>query len=493
MAFGLSPKHVEELPLDNLSKEEFLVFSLEAAKELGWNIGYTNETGFVAYTKFSMSSWSEEIKVKIENGIASLKSQCSGNQMVDWGKNKKNIESLVVKINDLKKSFTAEELAKKYDELKPGLVSEDEDSLSQAPLTTKEKMTGVMAIFKPTEGYFVTPILIIINIVIFILMVISGANAFLPDNESLIKWGANFRPVTLDGEWWRLIASCFLHIGVLHLVMNMYALLYIGLLLEPHLGKTRFISAYLLTGVTASMTSLWWHDLTISAGASGAIFGMYGVFLAMLTTNLIEKAARQTLLTSIAIFVGYNLLNGMKGGVDNAAHIGGLISGLVIGYAYYPGLKKPDATTLKFQTIGALTILVPSTSFIVFKKIPNDIGNYDKKIQEFVSMEEKALEFYNMPEGTSKEKLLSEIKDTGIYYWKENIKLLSDLEKTNLPEAIHDRNKMLLTYCDLRIKSYNFVYQAIEQETDKYKDSIEFYNKQIESIIAGLQTTPQEQ
>ena len=220
---------------------------------------------------------------------------------------------------------------------------------------------------------------------------------------------------------------------------------------------------------------------------------MYGVFLAMLTTNLIEKAARQTLLTSIAIFVGYNLLSGMKGGVDNAAHIGGLISGLVIGYAYYPSLKKPDAATLKFQTTGALAILILSTSFIVFKKIPNDIGNYDKKIQEFVSMEEKALEFYNMPEGTPKKKLLSEIKDTGIYYWKENIKLLSDLEKTNLPEAIHDRNKMLLTYCDLRIRSYNFVYQAIEQETDKYKDSIEFYNRQIESIIADLQTTPQEQ
>jgi len=103
--------------------------------------------------------------------------------------------------------------------------------------------------------------------------------------------------------------------------MNMYALLYISLLLEPHLGRTRFLTVYLLTGLTASLASLWWHNLTISAGASGAIFGMYGVFLSMHTTNLIEKSARKALLTSIAVFVGYNILNGLKpnSGIDNAA------------------------------------------------------------------------------------------------------------------------------------------------------------------------------
>ena len=127
--------------------------------------------------------------------------------------------------------------------------------------------------------------------------------------------------------------------------------LYIGLLLEPRLGTIRFLGAYILTGIAASITSLWWHDLTISAGASGAIFGMYGVFLAMLTTNLIEKSARKALLTSIGVFVFYNLVNGMKGGIDNAAHIGGLVSGLLTGYAFYPSLKRPEAINLKFSLI----------------------------------------------------------------------------------------------------------------------------------------------
>lgn len=486
MAFGFSPKYTQDINLDNLSPEQFLVLALEAAKNLGWNIGRTYKTGFVAYTKFSMSSWSEEINVKIENGTATLKSECTGSQMADWGKNKKNIVALVAAIDEQKSTITPEEMVQKYEEIKPVFIPKEEETLSQPLPETKEKITDFLAIFKPVKGYFVTPILLNINIVIFILMAVSGTNILLPDNESLIKWGANFRPLTLEGEWWRLIANCFLHIGILHLAMNMYALLYIGLLLEPFLGKTRFITAYLLTGLTASITSLWWHDLTISAGASGAIFGMYGVFLAMLTTNLIEKSARQALLTSIGVFVGYNLLNGMKGGIDNAAHIGGLISGLFIGYAFIPSLKKNDNSNLKYATTGILTVLILTISFIIYKKIPNDIGEYDRRIKEFVSMEEKALSVFSLPENTPKEKTLSEIKGKGLYYWNESIKLLNNLERLKLPDAIHNRNKKLLTYCDLRLKSYNLIYKAVEQDTDMYKDSLEYYNIQIKTVIDGL-------
>ncbi|MCH5686962.1 rhomboid family intramembrane serine protease [Niabella sp. W65] len=144
-------------------------------------------------------------------------------------------------------------------------------------------------------------------------MVANGVHFLNPEGETLVRWGANFKPATLDGQWWRLLTNCFIHIGILHLLLNMYALMYIGSLLEPYLGKARFLTSYLLTGIAASITSLWWHDLTISAGASGAIFGMYGLFLAMLTTDLIEKEARKPLLTSIGIFVGYNLLYGLKG------------------------------------------------------------------------------------------------------------------------------------------------------------------------------------
>lgn len=488
MAFGISPKHTQVFPLNEQSASEFLVIALEAAKKLNWNISFTSESGFIAFTKFSMSSWSEEVKVKIEDGYCTIKSECTGNQVADWGKNKKNVINFISTTEELKNTFTSEELAEKYNALQPNFVAKEEDILNRAPATTKEKITSFFALFIPTEGYFITPILINLNIIIFIIMTISGVDLFLPENESLIKWGANFKPVTLEGEPWRLFTNYFLHIGIFHLLMNMYALLYIGLLLEPHLGKARFLSVYLLTGLFASVASLWWYDLTISAGASGAIFGLYGVFLALLTTQLIEKSARQALLASIAVFVGYNILYGLKpnSGIDNAAHIGGLVSGLILGFALIKSLNFPEEKNLKYGTIGVMSIVILSTAFIVYKKSPNDIATYDTKIKEFVAMESMALEVYNLPKGTAKEELLYGIQERGIYYWNENINLIDSFQKLNLPDQIISRNQLLKEYCALRIKCYELLYKAVSEDTDQYQEQITDYNKQIESKISEL-------
>lgn len=488
MAFGFSPKHVQDYQLENLDKEHFLVFVIEAAFKLDWNVSFVSETGFIAYTKFSWSSWSEEVTVKIDNGVANIKSECTGSQLMDWGKNKKNVEALLSKLEEVKGSLTQEEIETKLTDLRQGYAAQDDDILSKPPSTIKEKITDFFSVFKPTEGYFVSPILININLIVFILMLISGVHILLPDNQDLLNWGANFRPMTLEGQWWRLFTACFLHIGILHLLLNMYALLYIGLLLEPYLGKTRFLAAYLISGIAASMTSLWWHDLTISAGASGAIFGMYGVFLALLTTNLLDKSVKKALLTSIAVFVGYNILNGLKpnSGIDNAAHIGGLISGLIIGYAFVPSLKQFENKTIKFSTISVLTIALLISSFTVYNALPNDIGKYDEKMKEFVSMESMALEVYNLPEGTPNERILSEIKDRGLYYWNENIKLIDSFKDLDLPFPIRARNSKLKEYCELRVKSYELIYKAIDEGTDKYQNQIDEYNQKIELIITEL-------
>jgi rhomboid protease GluP len=488
MAFGFSPKHIQDFQLDNLDKEHFLVLAIEAAFNLDWNVSFVSETGFIAYTKFSWSSWSEEVTVKIDNTVVNIKSECTGSQVMDWGKNKKNVETLLSKIKEVKKVFTQEEIESKLVELRKGYASKEDDVLNKPPSTTKEKITDFFSIFKPTEGYFISPILININILIFIMMLISGVHILMPENQDLLNWGANFRPMTLEGQWWRLFSACFLHIGILHLLLNMYGLLYIGLLLEPYLGKTRFLAAYLISGIAASMTSLWWHDLTISAGASGAIFGMYGVFLALLTTNLLDKSVKKALLTSIAVFVGYNILSGLKpnSGIDNAAHIGGLFSGLIIGYAFVPSLKKFENKTIKFSTIGVMTIILLISSFFVYTTLPNDIVKYDEKMKAFVSMESMALEVYNLPEGTPNEKILSEIKDRGIYYWNENIKLIDSFKNLELPLPIRARNRKLKEYCELRIKNYELIYKTIDEDTNKYEQEINEYNQQIEKIISEL-------
>ena len=139
-----------------------------------------------------------------------------------------------------------------------------------------------------------------------------------------------------------MVTYMFLHAGFLHILFNMFALVYIGQLLEPLQGKFRFAVSYVLSGVFAGLLSMLMHPYSVGVGASGAIFGMYGVFLAMLTTNFISRTARNTMMRSILFFVIFNLFMGMQGNVDNAAHIGGLVSGIIIGYVYFPGIRRKE-------------------------------------------------------------------------------------------------------------------------------------------------------
>ncbi len=486
MAFGFPPKHIEDFEIPELSNKQAYIKAIEAAKKIGWNIGSHFTEGFIAYTKFSMSSWSEEVIVKIEEGNINLKSECTGSQLLDWGKNKKNTHNFISTFNSQTERVSSEEAEQRFSELQAEFAVE-ENAMSKPPLSKKEKISEFFSFFIPTKGYFISPILLNINIIIFIIMAITGVNIMLPDNESLLLWGANFRPATLDGEWWRLLSSCFLHIGIFHLLMNMYALLYIGMLLEPYLGKSRFLSAYLITGIAGSAASLYWNELTISAGASGAIFGMYGVFLAMLTTNLIEKSARKALLTSIAVFVGYNLLNGLQGGIDNAAHIGGLVSGLIIGYSFYPSLKKPNVGKLKFGTIGLLTLLIlASAYFVLSTTTPSDISEYNIEMEKFALLEEEALGLYKMPEFSTDQEYLDEIQDIGIPNWKSSLQILNEIDEFQLPDEFHQRNLKLKEYCSTRIQSYELVFKSISEGTDIYNTEIEEANAKIESIINEL-------
>ncbi len=350
--------------------------------------------------------------------------------------------------------------------------------------SAKEKMDNFFGMFVPKEGYFITPIIVIINVVIFILMAITGVGVFEPDTQSLIDWGANYKPETLDGEWWRLLTCCFLHIGVIHLLLNMYALISIGILLEPLMKKTNFLIAYLLTGVAASTTSLWWHANTVSAGASGAIFGMYGVFLAMLTTNLIEKEERQEQLKSILVFVGYNLVYGLKGGVDNAAHIGGLLSGFAIGYGFYFILKNPEAVDIKKRVIAACTSAVLIFAVAVCLTAKNDIGIFTTKMDEFAQKEIAALKLYDL-KNAGKEKLLSTITE-GVKLWKENITLLTGTIDLDIPEEFKARNALLIDYCKQRIISYELNYKAINENKNDYDLEIEESERKIEALVKQI-------
>ncbi|MEO7121230.1 MAG: rhomboid family intramembrane serine protease [Ginsengibacter sp.] len=486
MAFGLTPKHTEQIFLDGFTSQEYLALFLDTAETLGWDTRYKSQSGFIAVAGSGRFSARFKVTAIIEDTLATITSESTGSEMFDMNRNKKNIESFLKAMDTLKQTSTHSSLLQQYATRLPELVPPEMDSLSQPPPTGGQKLAQVFSIFIPRNDYFITPLLIDINILVFVIMVLSGAGFMSPTTESLIAWGANYTPLTLGGQWWRLFTNFFIHIGIMHLLLNMYALLFIGILLEPRLGKLKFGLAYLLTGLAGSLTSLYWHDIILSAGASGAIFGMYGVFLAMLTTNFIEKSERKPLLTSIGIFVLYNLAYGMKGNIDNAAHIGGLVTGLIIGYAFYPALRQPKSANLNYGIPVLVMLLCFTTSFMVFRRLPNDVAQYETKMKTFSEHEEAALAFYKLPKDASTPTRLAALREQGIPNWKANIVIMQQIEALHLPATLKTQADTLLEYSNDRLATYNLLCKALGENSGAYDDSLKYYNQHVSEILSNL-------
>jgi membrane associated rhomboid family serine protease len=185
-----------------------------------------------------------------------------------------------------------------------------------------------------TPRVYVTWVLLGVNVLVFVLMAASGVSPMEPDSPDLLRWGADFAPLTTNGEWWRMLTSTFVHIGVIHIALNMWVLAAAGPLVERMVGNVGFAVLYLVAGLTGSLASLLWNPHHVSAGASGAIFGIYGAMLGLLLRGRgsIPAEALAQLRNSGLGFLFYNLLYGMMHSrIDNAAHIGGLVGGFLCG------------------------------------------------------------------------------------------------------------------------------------------------------------------
>jgi membrane associated rhomboid family serine protease/Tfp pilus assembly protein PilF len=178
-----------------------------------------------------------------------------------------------------------------------------------------------------------TQILFGANLAVFLATVYASSSVMDFPGDVLL-WGANVGPYTLSGQWWRLLSYMFLHGGLMHIAFNMWCLWDLGALCESLYGRWTFAAIYLTTGIGAGIASVGWNPHVLSVGASGAIFGLAGALIASfyLGEFSMPKAALSGTLRSLLFFAGFNLFFGqVVGGIDNACHIGGLITGLIVG------------------------------------------------------------------------------------------------------------------------------------------------------------------
>ena len=195
----------------------------------------------------------------------------------------------------------------------------------------------ILNIFVPTEGHFITPIIIDLNILMFFVLAYYDQEFMSFSTESLILFGGNISSKIIDGEIWRFITNIFLHGGFMHLLYNSIALVVISaLFIEAIFGKSWLLLIYLVSGIGGGITSFYWYDEVVSIGASGAIFGLFGCMLSLTAVKYFEADFSNSVLKILGLYAGVSFVYGlMTPGTDNAAHIGGLITGFLLGLIFY--------------------------------------------------------------------------------------------------------------------------------------------------------------
>lgn len=251
---------------------------------------------------------------------------------------KASVQTLIIESGKPDSLSAVEAIFEKPLTLLSGNYTEMEvDALKHAALSkavkTAKKEKELFNFGKP----FFTYIFIFIQVAVFLVLEAMGGST---DTSTLIKYGAKFNPLILDGEWWRFLTPIVLHIGLLHLLMNTLALFYLGSAVERVYGNLRFLFIYLAAGFGGTLASFIFSP-TLSAGASGAIFGCFG---ALLYFGLIYPSLFfRTIGFNILVVLGINLAFGFTiPGIDNAGHIGGLIGGfLATGIVHFPKMRRP--------------------------------------------------------------------------------------------------------------------------------------------------------
>ena len=361
-------------------------------------------------------------------------------------------------------------------------VPDDESVQQQEAAAAEEKPARNW--FLPREGFVITPILIGINVMLFMLMVMSGANVFSPDMQSLVAWGGNTRALTIgEGEWWRIFTCMFEHIGIMHLLVNMISLYIVGMQLEPMIGKTRFLVAYIASGLAGSIASLLWNENVLSAGASGAIFGMFGVFLALLTTPLIERSLRKALMPNIVSFIVINLVMGFKPGVDFSAHIGGLLCGGIIGYLYFLVIQfiRNSRTLISVCSVLVLTIIVVLAGFNTLK---NGDAAFNAILGNAARYEEAGIRAHNLGNtSSSSEERIKLLKDSTLPAFRKFKEEVAKLDALKLSEGYAEKRKAVKEYADLRLKFEELQLKSLEENTDKYGEEQSRIDSRVDVIL----------
>lgn len=317
-----------------------------------------------------------------------------------------------------------------------------------------------------------TTVLIGINLVVFLwlawqqqsLMMNTGADAL-----AILHVGGNFNPYTLGDQPWRLLTSMFLHYGVIHLLVNMYGLYALGAGLEPAIGTPRFLLVYFCCGLASGFASLLFNVYTISAGASGALFGLYGYRLgAEVIGSFHDRQQLRTVFINFVIFVAINIFFTMRLNVDLAGHIGGCIAGVILSVFHFKlRWLIPNVQLL-------VVVLVMPLALFFF---PQGQKRYYAIYQDLLRADDATAQVYG---ATKTDEALKDSLEVIVGQWDTIVAQLRALPA--IPAALQNDTTVVGQYSRLRREETAYRVKMIARESYVYFDSIGLVQQKLGTV-----------
>jgi membrane associated rhomboid family serine protease len=340
-----------------------------------------------------------------------------------------------------------------------------------------------------TPRLWVTPALVALNVVLFFAMATSNWTLE-PTGKEAIQWGASFGPMTTGDEPWRAFTCMFFHFGFAHLGLNMWALLSAGLLVERLYGNLAFLVLYLGSGLCGALLSLLWNPNVVSAGASGAVFGVYGALILFIArhTDAIPRHLLDDLRNSTIGCVAYNLFYGFsQSGIDNAAHIGGLAAGLILGRVLALPVTPGRQVARRAATA---TALVAALMLCVWPLLPRPYDELSRTIDRIGAEDELAMEALRglmdpkKNAGTTADEVSRQMEEKCEKTWVRISETLKTVPVDRVPFMQEDVDR-LRRYTDLRLRWVRLLIRGIRGDPSADQAEFKKLSEELESIFTG--------
>ena len=322
--------------------------------------------------------------------------------------------------------------------------------------------------------YPATLSLIVVNMAVFLWMYLQTGTLDEPTwLLHSLQHGALFNPYTLKNEWYRILTSMFMHGHLLHLAVNMSALLFTGSELEEVVGTAKFLWIYFITGIAAAFSSLYWNLFTVGVGASGALFGLFGFSIVVhIYYSRQQKLPIMPVLVSFIVFLVVNTIFSQALNGDHAAHFGGLLTGIVL--AFFTIIISKSFHKVAVEYIAAALLL------LVFFAMPRYQVHYFDFYQQVLAAEDSTNSIFDK-KNLSDEAFANAFKENTML-WDSALASLNG--QSYIPEALQSDTFKLRRYLNLRRLEGIFRVSMIERESYVYLDSIELMQDSLQQYIS---------